>query len=310
VAAVVSLVVVGGVIVSIFAIFTPLVAQIAQFISSVDFERVFVYIQGPLATINETIRTSFPNFVPANFKIEEAIVSAILDLVNTGSLSSAVTSVTNFLTSLFVAIFSIVFISFFFLESRDMLTDTIVNMSPDRYEDKIRRVSDSISDLLRRYFVGIIIESSGITLINTILLLLVAKFNFQMAIVIAAITGILNVIPYVGPLIGHIIAMLMGALLYTTVGYSSFGIYLLIIFACTMSTQLVDNYFFQPFIYSNSVKAHPLEIFIVILMAAQVGGMLGMLVAVPAYTVLRVCAKEFLGRFKVAKALTQTLDEE
>ena len=73
-------------------------------------------------------------------------------------------------------------------------------------------------------------------------------------------------------------------------------------------THLIDVFIFQPYIYSNSVKAHPLEIFIVILMAGHIGGIVGMLVAIPAYTVVRVFAKEFFSNFKVVKKLTDRME--
>mgnify|MGYP003295806886 CR=1 FL=1 len=81
--------------------------------------------------------------------------------------------------------------------------------------------------------------------------------------------------------------------------------FILIILACLFATQLVDNFFFQPFIYSNSVKAHPLEIFLVLLMAGHMAGVAGMLVAIPSYTVIRVIAKQFFGNIKPVKALTE-----
>jgi predicted PurR-regulated permease PerM len=68
--------------------------------------------------------------------------------------------------------------------------------------------------------------------------------------------------------------------------------------------NMLDTYLFQPVIYSSSIKAHPLEIFIVILVSGYMGGAVGMLVAIPAYTVLRVFASEFLSRFKVVQRLT------
>jgi len=55
------------------------------------------------------------------------------------------------------------------------------------------------------------------------------------------------------------------------------------------------------------VKAHPLEIFVVILVAGSLGGIVWMILAIPAYTFIRVVAKEFLGEFKVVKKLTQDI---
>ena len=77
-----------------------------------------------------------------------------------------------------------------------------------------------------------------------------------------------------------------------------------------LTAQLIDNFIYQPLIYSTSIKAHPLEIFIVLLMAGHIGGTIGMLVAIPAYTVLRVIAIRFFYQYKVIQRLVPDLSEE
>ena len=74
-------------------------------------------------------------------------------------------------------------------------------------------------------------------------------------------------------------------------------------------TQMVDNFLYQPIIYSKSIKSHPLEIFIVLIMAGHIGGIFGMLVAIPAYTVIRVIAIEFFSHVKSIKRLTAATAE-
>ena len=87
-------------------------------------------------------------------------------------------------------------------------------------------------------------------------------------------------------------------------------IFALIILAIMLTAQLIDNFIYQPLIYSTSIKAHPLEIFIVLLMAGHIGGTIGMLVAVPAYTIVRVIAIRFFYRFKPIQRLVPDLEEE
>ena len=90
----------------------------------------------------------------------------------------------------------------------------------------------------------------------------------------------------------------------------SFWGYIAILAGIFVFAQLIDNYIFQPIIYSNSVKAHPLEIFIVLLMAGYVGGVVGMLIAIPAYTVIRVFAAKFLSHVKFVRMLTGSVQEK
>ena len=73
--------------------------------------------------------------------------------------------------------------------------------------------------------------------------------------------------------------------------------------------QLIDSLIFQPLVISNIVKAHPLEIFLVILIAGTLAGIGGMIIAVPIYTILRIIAKEFLNNFKIVQQLTSELEE-
>ena len=123
--------------------------------------------------------------------------------------------------------------------------------------------------------------------------------------------GVLNVIPYIGPLIGICFGLTLGVVLHLDVAFYSEMLPMLAYMAIVMMiTQLIDNLVFQPFIYGNSVHAHPLEIFLVILMAGSLAGIPGMILAIPAYTVLRVVLKEFFHKYKLVKKLTHSLDEE
>ena len=71
--------------------------------------------------------------------------------------------------------------------------------------------------------------------------------------------------------------------------------------------QLIDNFFSQPFIFSTSVKSHPLEIFLIIIIAGLLFGVVGMVVAVPGYTAIKVILKEFLAENSFVKKLTKNL---
>ena len=71
--------------------------------------------------------------------------------------------------------------------------------------------------------------------------------------------------------------------------------------------QLIDNFVLQPLIFSNSVKAHPLEIFIIVISAGTLWGVLGMIIANLIHT-FRVIAKEFLSEFKLVQELTKTFN--
>ena len=72
--------------------------------------------------------------------------------------------------------------------------------------------------------------------------------------------------------------------------------------------QLIDNFFSQPIIFSKSVKSHPLEIFLIIVIGGLLFGITGMIFAVPSYTVIKVVLKEFLSENPIVKSLTKDFD--
>ena len=77
-----------------------------------------------------------------------------------------------------------------------------------------------------------------------------------------------------------------------------------------VGVNFIDNNILIPLIYSRRVKSHPLEIFLVIIIGGGLAGFVGMLFAVPVYTLLRVIAKEFFQQFRVVKKLTETINDE
>jgi predicted PurR-regulated permease PerM len=135
--------------------------------------------------------------------------------------------------------------------------------------------------------------------------------EFNHAVVIGLFCGMFNVIPYLGPWMGAAVGLLIGAALNINADFMSYTLPLLGLMAVVfLSVQIIDNILFQPLIYSSSVKAHPLEIFLVIMAAGSLAGILGMILAIPVYTILRVVAKEFFDNLKLVRKLTENLEKE
>jgi predicted PurR-regulated permease PerM len=181
---------------------------------------------------------------------------------------------------------------------------------PDKWVDNVTRALYSIKRLLTRYFIGIIIQSTCIMILITIGMT-IAGIDFQQALVMGLILGILNVIPYVGPWLGLFIAIIMGVASHINQDFGLVVIplvtYMIIV---EIVTHLIDNIVFQPVIFSNSVRAHPLEIFVVVLAAGYAAGIPGMILGIPAYTVMRVFAREFFYNFKAVQKITSSLPPE
>ncbi len=309
VASALTLIILCCIILSLFMLLAPMIGEFSTLINSLNTENLGENIREPLSHINEYITKTFPS-VDKNFRIETLLLSYIKGFASIDTFSNIVSSFTSIITDFSIAIFSVIFISFFLLMEKGMITNTISAFFSDSTEDKIKRTSISINKYLSRYFIGISIESLCIALLNSLGLIFIVKMDTELSIVIGFASGILNIIPYIGPLIGHILAVTMGLVYHLNGGPTlALPVYLSIILGIFIITQLIDNYLFQPIIYSNSVKAHPLEIFLVILIAGQIGGVVGIIAAIPLYTIIRVILVEFYPDKKFVKRLIGGLDQ-
>lgn len=302
-----SIITVMGVLISIITAVIPIISSLVKDISMVNIESAARGISVPLAELNEFIRNNFPQ-LGSEFRIEVAVLNELQNLFNVSAFSTVLGSAASFITSLAVGLFSVVFIGFFFIKDDGLFTQIICSLVPDRHEATTQKAISDIGHLLSRYFIGVIIEIAGVALINFLGLMFIARLGFNGAISIAVMTGLLNVIPYVGPLMGGVLGTILGIVLkYTSttpIGLDvNFWIFTIILVAIFSFTQLVDNFLYQPVIYSTSIKAKPLEIFIVLLVVGHIGGPLAMIVAIPCYTVVRVIAFRFFGHYKAIKRL-------
>jgi len=262
--------------------------------------------------INGWIIGVFPS-VGRDFDIVTVSLSKIRDVVNLSNVSSVLGSVASVTASIAVGLFSVVFISFFFIKDETLFGKIVCALSPDKVEGSVNKTISDITHLLSRYFIGLIIEVVGVILLDFLGLWLIVRIGPNYAIGIAFIAGLLNVIPYVGPLLGEAIGILLCLVLKygTGVGLDvPAWAFVLIVLAVMLTVQMVDNFVYQPLIYSTSIKAHPLEIFVVLLMAGVMGGTVGLLIGIPTYTVIRVIAIRFFSDKKVVQRLIPNLDQE
>ena len=204
--------------------------------------------------------------------------------------------------NLVVALFSISFMTFFFLKDRQLFPSILQALTPDRHMARVERILDNSTELLTRYFIGL---AAQVAIITTIITGGLSILGVPNAFLIGFLAGLLNLIPYVGPLLGA--GLGLGIILTTHLQDPELGGLIGKAALVFLSGQLVDNFFTQPVIFAGSVKAHPLEIFVLISIAGSLAGITGMMLAIPAYSLIRVVAKEFLSGFKVIQALTDEL---
>lgn len=292
---------------AVITMIVPVVSGIVKNISLTNIEDAARRVAIPLADFNTFLISTFPK-LGSDFRIEVVAVQELQKLFDPSAFSSMIGSAASFVTDLGIGIFSVVFISFFFIKDDGLFTSMVAALVPDKHENNAAQAIADIGNLLSRYFIGVLIEILGVALLNFLGLLFIARLGADAALGIAFLTGLLNVIPYVGPLFGGVLGTILGLVLkYSStnpVGLDvNFWIFTIILIAIFCTTQLVDNFLYQPVIYSTSIKAKPLEIFIVLLVVGHIGGPISMIAAIPSYTAVRVIAFRFFRKIKAIRRL-------
>ncbi|GAB7257726.1 AI-2E family transporter [Polaribacter sp. OB-PA-B3] len=214
-------------------------------------------------------------------------------------------SVLGAVGSLSVGLFSVLFISFFFMKDSQILKKGVLAIIPNGTETRFSKSLETINNLLSRYFIGLLLQITILFIVYTLILLI---FGITNAVVIAFLCALLNLIPYVGPMIGAVLMFILSMTSNIGLNFQEeilpTTIYVMIGY---LIAQLIDNFASQPLIFSKTTKSHPLEIFLVIIIGGLLFGVIGMITAVPCYTALKVVLKEFLSDNKIVKSLTKDL---
>ncbi|MCF8381244.1 MAG: AI-2E family transporter [Bacteroidales bacterium] len=303
--ALMSLALIYTLFIGFFRIFIPIVAQEANELSTIDVNSFVARLEQPISRI-EGVYEDFELWGNSQQSFNEYITEKLSKVLNVSIITNLFSSIASTLGDVFIAIFSISFISFFFLKDRGSLVEIVILLAPEKHEKTLRHAMGSIRQLLSRYFIGIALQLSGILILVTLGMTIVG-LGFTKSVLIGLTAAILNVVPYLGPLIGSALGIILGIAFNINMemlDLAELAGYMLIVF---LSVQVIDNILFQPVIFSTSVNAHPLEIFLVIMIAGSVGGVTGMIIAIPTYTIIRVLAREFLSKFRLVKKLTEKL---
>jgi predicted PurR-regulated permease PerM len=308
-AALITLAIIWGMIILFFIIFVPLITTQINYFSTIESEKIVQLVSGPINKVENLFR-AINKDISQDLSIQDYIVKKVAGILNIQMIQNFIGSLIGILGNVIIGVFSITFITFFFLKDQRLFFESILMWVPDKYTANVQRALFSIKTLLTRYFIGIVIQSTCVMILITIGMT-IAGIDFQQALVMGLILGILNVIPYVGPWLGLVIAIVMGVASHINMDFNTVVIPLVTyMFIVEAVTHLIDNVVFQPVIFSNSVKAHPLEIFVVVLAAGFAAGIPGMIFGIPAYTVLRVFAREFFYNLKAVQKITSSLSPE
>ncbi len=281
----------------LFSIFIPILAAEVNAISDIDMGKVLDKLQSPIQKLNDWIE---------RFKVSESttINEKLIGIFSFSNLSLLANNLFSLFGDLFVASFSIAFITFFFLKEEGLAKSIFYSILPEEQHQRINKVLQNTKHLLRRYFIGLLIQIITITTLVSVFLAILGVKN---AIAIGFFAGIINIIPYLGPLFGWIAGISITILSNIDLPLNELTPILLLVTLVFICIQIIDNLLLQPYIFSNSVKAHPLEIFLVIISSGTLVGIGGMIIAVPTYTFLRIILKEFLSEHKLVQSITKNL---
>lgn len=303
IASLLTLLVIFGLLASFFGLILPPLIQQIEFLAELNFYDVIDSVLQQFPSL-QTLLSKYGDRNTVNTAINEQLSN----FFNFSTISSAVNNILDYLTAFLGGAFCVLFITFYLLKDQTTVSRTFLLITPQKYETEMKDILRTSKKMLSKYFTGLTIDVLIVGLLVGITMWLLGVKN---ALIIGCIAGLFNVIPYIGPIITLILALFLGVSGCIETGhYELIGVVMTKIIVALLSINIIDAVFFQPYIFSNTVKAHPLEIFLVILMAGTLAGIGGMVVAIPVYTLIRIVAKEFLTQFKFFRKLTEKIKEE
>lgn len=277
-------------------LFLPLISDQIEIFANIDLEKVMYRINAPL----EALETFILKYQLGDFEkgfLAQNILAGIKNIIKEVELASIVENIISLTGNVFVGLMAITFITFFLLYEKGILRKHIINLIPNEYFEVSIAGLYKIEKLLSNYLIGLFLQ---MTAIFSIAFTGLSIFGINYAASIALFAAVINLIPYLGPILGATFGILVGL---STSGPQIFEGNQFIIMIIEIASvfgivQLTDNVILQPLIFSKSVKAHPLEIFIIIFAGATLAGIVGMIAAIPVYTIIRVFIMEVYRGYK------------
>lgn len=287
----------------LISLFVPVIIVQANLIANTDWHKLEMLIQPMVDKVDRFLMSN--NLQKDHESVIDSLMAYFNSYLNLQKTSGLISSVFSFTGQIISAIFAVCFITFFFLKDQNLINDTILLLIPPDYEGKTRTILTDCKRMLSSYFIGLLFDVLAVAVLFSIGMNIIGVHN---TVIIGVFAGLMNIIPYVGPILGILFAIIVGLTSNPSINLATEALPLIseIIFVGII-VQLIDMIVVQPYIFSNSVKAHPLEIFLVILSAATLGGVPAMIVAIPVYTVFRLIAKQFLSEFRLVKKLTEDI---
>lgn len=193
------------------------------------------------------------------------------------SITSSIGSIIGMVTSVTVTIVTVPFMLFYMLKDGHKLVPTVTGIFSEKQANRIGELLEKMSETISKYISGQAIEC---LFVGTCTAIGYGIVGVPFALLIGIFAGITNMIPYIGPYIGLLPALILA--LSNSVRQT-----ILVIIVCVV-VQQIDGNLIYPNVIGKSLDIHPLTIIIILLVAGNLAGLLGMLLAVPVYAVIKV----------------------
>jgi|TARA_B110001450_G_scaffold87081_1_gene82948 predicted PurR-regulated permease PerM len=274
--------------------FIPLLVEQARNLSLLNSTELQTSVNKIIEKYSDLYFTNDSNF------INSIINSKLFSQLDLSYITELLNNIIAGLGSFSIGIFTIIFITFFFLRDSEIIIYKIKLLIPKGIKSNVNESISQINALLSRYFLALIIQ---ITILFILYLILLSIVGINNVLIIAFLCALLNLIPYVGPLISGFLLTILTLTNYIDIDFGAIilskVIYVVIGFVIV---QAIDNFLIQPILFSKSVKSHPLEIFLVILIFGYIFGVTGLILAVPCYTVIKVILRTVYSKNLVVKS--------
>jgi predicted PurR-regulated permease PerM len=282
-------------------VFLPMIFQEITHLSQMDVKEIRIALEPGMEWLNSINAQYGGNGAP---HIDDSFfLEYIYESLDIKAISGIFNKLLGVFGNFLIAVFSVAFMTFFMLKEEDIIGALVIMITPRSKEAQISRILANIRYTLSRYFLGLLLQ---VTAITTCVFIGLSIFGVKNALLIAFFTGVANLIPYIGPWIGATFGLFIIVSNNIELGWVEIirpkiiGLLITVVI-----TQLLDNYVFQPTIFSNSINAHPMEVFIVILVAGTVGGVLGMIAAVPVYAIIRISVIALNREFRILERIKE-----
>lgn len=278
----------------LFFLFIPLFRTQFQLLQELNVDYLYDQLQKPAGFV-ESILIKFNLMANQPGYLVQLVKENLLSSLSGIDLQGFVNQFISTTSSVLISILAISFITFFLLLENGLLRRNFINFVPNPYFELSVATIHKVERLLSNYLIGLLIQMFSIFSLASIGLLLA---DIEYAMSIAVFAAVANLIPYAGPILGATFGILVGIATGNFAEANEIYFFLAKILTVFAVVQLSDNIFLQPMIFSKSVKAHPLEIFVIIFAGAKLAGITGMVFAIPVYTIFRVSFMEFYKGYK------------